>query len=162
MIKKVLIAGLFLGGGYFIIKKLLPTNKLSELDEELLSQDDAIELERQKAIALGKKVQEALRNRNLINSDGTMNENFERTMFLNPTTMFQNMTEEQKQNLRQSLIDNGMPEYGSIQESIANRIRDNVAGIGTGLNVFALQGNNTDNNQNFPMNFSFPNDFSMN
>ena len=37
MIKKVLIAGLFIGGGYFFIKKILPTFKAksSELDLEI-------------------------------------------------------------------------------------------------------------------------------
>ena len=30
MIKKVLVGGIFLVGGYFLIKKLLPTNTSSE------------------------------------------------------------------------------------------------------------------------------------
>jgi hypothetical protein len=39
MIKKVLIAGLFLGGGYYLINKLLPTNKSSEYDLDLKEYD---------------------------------------------------------------------------------------------------------------------------
>ena len=35
MIKKVLIGGIFLVGGYFLIKKLLPTNTSSEYDLDL-------------------------------------------------------------------------------------------------------------------------------
>lgn len=39
MIKKVLIGGIFLVGGYFIIKKLLPTNTSSEYDLDLKEYD---------------------------------------------------------------------------------------------------------------------------
>ena len=35
MVKKVLIGGIFLFGGYYIIKKLLPTNTSSEYDLDL-------------------------------------------------------------------------------------------------------------------------------
>lgn len=35
MIKKVLIAGLFLGGGYFLVKKLLPNFNKSKFDVDL-------------------------------------------------------------------------------------------------------------------------------
>ena len=39
MIKKVLIGGIFLVGGYYIIKKLLPTNTSSEYDLDLKEYD---------------------------------------------------------------------------------------------------------------------------
>lgn len=39
MIKKVLISGIFLVGGYLIIKKLLPTNTSSEYDLDLKEYD---------------------------------------------------------------------------------------------------------------------------
>jgi len=39
MIKKVLVGGIFLVGGYFLIKKLLPTNTSSEYDLELKEYD---------------------------------------------------------------------------------------------------------------------------
>jgi len=39
MIKKVLIGGIFLVGGYYIIKKLLPTNTTSEYDLDLKEYD---------------------------------------------------------------------------------------------------------------------------
>lgn len=39
MIKKVLIGGIFLVGGYYLIKKLLPTNTSSEYDLELKEYD---------------------------------------------------------------------------------------------------------------------------
>ena len=39
MIKKVLVGGIFLVGGYYLIKKLLPTNTSSEYDVDLKEYD---------------------------------------------------------------------------------------------------------------------------
>ena len=55
MIKKVLIAGLFLGGGLYFIKKILPqtSKSLPSNNVEKLSIDEAIE--KKVAIEIGKR-----------------------------------------------------------------------------------------------------------
>jgi len=58
MIKKVLIVGLFLGGGYILIKKILPTftNKSSDLDVDSMSIEERIAEEERKQREIAKKV----------------------------------------------------------------------------------------------------------
>ena len=52
MIKKIVIAGLFLGGGYYLIKKILPKNTFKaeklELDSKK-SADDVFEKEKRES-----------------------------------------------------------------------------------------------------------------
>lgn len=52
MIKKIVIAGLFLGGGYFLIKRILPKNtyKAEKLElESEQSADDVFEKEKRES-----------------------------------------------------------------------------------------------------------------
>jgi hypothetical protein len=62
MIKKVLIAGLFLGGGYLFIKKILPqfVDKSKSFDVDTISIEDRIAEEERKQREVAKKVKEQL------------------------------------------------------------------------------------------------------
>ena len=60
MIKKVLIAGLFLGGGYYLIKKILPNITKKEFQADTMSIEERLAEEERKARELAKKVQEQL------------------------------------------------------------------------------------------------------
>lgn len=72
MVKKIVIAGLFLGGGYFLIKKLLPTfnKKNTDLEVNTMSIEERLALEEKKAREFSRKAAENLRRMG-INPDGT-------------------------------------------------------------------------------------------
>lgn len=104
MIRKLIFATLFIGGGYYFIKKILPNFKKeeNEIDVDSLSIEEAIALARQKDFELSQKIIQALKNRGILNQDGTENKNFMRMHYLDPTKMFDNISEEQKQEIREA------------------------------------------------------------
>lgn len=102
MIRKLIIATLFIGGGYYFIKKILPNYNRKEIDVDSLTIEEAIALARQKDFELSQKVIKALKNRGILNQDGTENKNFMRMHYLDPTKMFDNISEEQKQEIREA------------------------------------------------------------
>ena len=60
MIKKVLIAGLFLGGGYYFIKKILPNITKKEFKEDTMSIEERLAEEERKAKEIAEKVRKTL------------------------------------------------------------------------------------------------------
>ena len=108
MIKKVLIAGLFLGGGYFLIKKLLPTfnKKNTDLGVNTMSIEERIAEEERKNRELGKKVQEQLDKKFGKNADL----NDIKTFMYAPNIDFDNLTPEQIANIKSS-IDSSMSKF---------------------------------------------------
>tara|TARA_R110000787_G_scaffold151977_6_gene265679 strand:+ start:79 stop:438 length:360 start_codon:yes stop_codon:yes gene_type:complete len=63
MIKKVLIAGLFLGGGYFLIKKLLPNFEKEKFKAETTSIEDAIAQAERDMAEAGRIASEGIRKK---------------------------------------------------------------------------------------------------
>ena len=75
MIKKIVIAGLFLGGGYYLIKKILPKNTYKAEKLELDSKQSADEVF-EKAKRESQKKQIELQNRMVLDGlYGLMNRN---------------------------------------------------------------------------------------
>ena len=108
MIKKVLIAGLFIGGGYLFIKKILPnfTRKSTDLDVDTMSIEERLAEEERKARELGKKVKEQL-----IKKFGTADPkklNDIKTYMFAPNINFDNITPEQIESIRNTLNNNSM------------------------------------------------------
>ena len=101
-IKKFLVGAIFLLGGFYFIKKLLPNNDLESFDIDELSIEEAIALARQKDLERAKKVKAQLIKRGILNPDGTENKNFMRMHYLNPDNMFTNLSDEQKQKIREA------------------------------------------------------------
>ena len=101
-IKKFLVGAIFLFGGFYLIKKILPSKDLESFDIDELSVDEAIELARQQDLEKAKKVKGELIKRGILNPDGTENKNFMRMHYLNPDKMFTNLSEEQKQEIREA------------------------------------------------------------
>jgi len=60
MIKKVLIAGLFLGGGYYFINKILPNFTKKEFKADTISIEERLAEEERKAKAIAEKVRKTL------------------------------------------------------------------------------------------------------
>jgi len=60
MIKKVLIAGLFLGGGYYFIKKILPNITKKEFKADTMSIEERLAEEERKAKEIAEKVRKTL------------------------------------------------------------------------------------------------------
>jgi hypothetical protein len=63
MVKKVLIGGIFLVGGYFIIKKLLPSNTSSKYDLDLQEYDIKEFSEPKRVNKLNKPINKIISNR---------------------------------------------------------------------------------------------------
>ena len=108
MVKKVLIAGLFLGGGYYFIKKILPTftRKSTDLDVDTMSIEERLAEEERKARELAKKVQEQL-----IKKFGTADPkklNDIKTYMFAPDINFDNLTPEQKASISNTLKNNSI------------------------------------------------------
>ena len=108
MIKKLIITGLFLGGGYFLIKKLLPTfnKKNTDLGVNTMSIEERIAEEERKNRELGKKVQEQLDKKFGKNADL----NDIKTFMYAPNIDFDNLTPEQIANIKSS-IDSSMSKF---------------------------------------------------
>ena len=60
MIKKVLIAGLCLGGGYYFIKKILPNITKKEFKADTMSIEERLAEEERKAKEIAEKVRKTL------------------------------------------------------------------------------------------------------
>ena len=58
MIKKVLVLGVFLGGGYYFIKKVLPKLTKNTYDLDTLSIDERVALEERKRAEFEKKMRD--------------------------------------------------------------------------------------------------------
>ena len=101
-VKQIILASVFLIGGFYLIKKILPSSKTADIDVDKLSIEEAIALAKQKDFELSQKMIEALKRRGVLNQDGTENKNFMRMHYLNPDTMFSNLSEEQKQEIREA------------------------------------------------------------
>ena len=74
MVKKVLIAGLFLGGGYLFIKKILPNFTKKEFQTDTMSIEERLAEEERKARELEKELADKLR-KTLISKYGTIDAN---------------------------------------------------------------------------------------
>ena len=110
MVKKIFISSLFLIGGIFFIKKILPSlvknNKKSDL--ELLSAEDEINKIKEQNKELGRKVQEQLDKKFGKNADL----NDIKTFMFAPNINFDNLTPEQIENLKNSFKNNKFFENG--------------------------------------------------
>ena len=60
MIKKLIITGLFLGGGYYFIKKILPNFTKKEFQADTMSIEERLAEEERKARELADKVRKTL------------------------------------------------------------------------------------------------------
>ena len=60
MVKKIVIAGLFLGGGYYFIKKILPNFTKKEFQADTMSIEERLAEEERKARELADKVRKTL------------------------------------------------------------------------------------------------------
>ncbi len=108
MLKKIVIAGLFLGGGYYFIKKILPnfTKKNTDLDVDTMSIEERLAEEERKARELAKKVQEQL-----IKKFGTADPNKLKdikTYMFAPDINFDKLTPEQILSIGNTLKNNSM------------------------------------------------------
>lgn len=107
MIKKVLIVGLFLGGGYLFIKKVLPqfVGKSNSLDVDITSVDDAIAEEERKQRELAKKVQEQLKKKFGTTDPKALNRI---QTYYGTGVDFDNLTPEQIESIRNTLKNNSI------------------------------------------------------
>ncbi len=106
MIKKVLIAGLFLGGGYYFIKKILPNITKKEFQADTMSIEERLAEEERKARELAKKVQDQL-----IKKFGTADPNKLKdikTYMFAPDINFDKLTPEQIESIRNTLKNNSI------------------------------------------------------
>jgi len=106
MIKKVLIAGLFLGGGYYFIKKILPNITKKEFQADTMSIEERLAEEERKARELAKKVKDQL-----IKKFGTADPNKLKdikTYMFAPDINFDKLTPEQIESIRNTLKNNSM------------------------------------------------------
>ncbi len=74
MVKKVLIAGLFIGGGLFFIKKILPNFKSNSKELEIKTkdyEDELAEKERRRLRDYNREIESGFRK-----EDGSFNENW--------------------------------------------------------------------------------------
>jgi len=107
MIKKVLIVGLFLGGGYLFIKKVLPqfVGKSNSLDVDTTSVDEAIAEEERKQREVAKKVQEQLKKKFGTTDPKALNRI---QTYYGTGVDFDNLTPEQIESIRNTLKNNSM------------------------------------------------------
>jgi len=106
MIKKVLIAGLFLGGGYYFIKKILPNFTKKEFQADTMSIEERLALEEKQAKELADKVRKTL-----ISKYGTADPNKLKdikTYMFAPDINFDNLTPEQIESIRNTLKNNSI------------------------------------------------------
>lgn len=105
MIKKILIGGLFLGGGYYFIKKILPNFTKKEFQADTMSIEERLALEEKLARERAEKVRQAL-----IKKFGTADPNKLKdikTYMFSANIDFENLTPEQIANIK-NLIDSNM------------------------------------------------------
>jgi len=107
MIKKVLVVGLFLGGGYFLIKKLLPTfmKKSTDLDVDTMTIDERLAEEERKAKEVAKKVQEQLKKKFGTTDPKALNRI---QTYYGKGVDFDNLTPEQIESIRNTLKSNSI------------------------------------------------------
>ena len=106
MIKKVLIAGLFLGGGYYFIKKILPNFTKKEFQADTMSIEERLALEEKQAKELADKVRKTL-----ISKYGTADPNKLKdikTYMFAPDINFDKLTPEQILSIGNTLNNNSM------------------------------------------------------
>jgi len=106
MIKKVLIAGLFLGGGYYFIKKILPNITKKEFQADTMSIEERLAEEERKAREIAEKVRKTL-----ISKFGTDDPNKLKdikTYMFAPNINFDNWTPEQIESIKNTLKNNSM------------------------------------------------------
>lgn len=106
MIKKVLIAGLFLGGGYYFIKKILPNFTKKEFQADTMSIEERLALEEKQAKELADKVRKTL-----ISKYGTADPNKLKdikTYMFAPDINFDNLTPEQIESIKNTLKNNSI------------------------------------------------------
>jgi len=106
MIKKVLIAGLFLGGGYYFIKKILPNFTKKEFQADTMSIEERLALEEKQAKELADKVRKTL-----ISKYGTADPNKLKdikTYMFAPDINFDKLTPEQILSIGNTLKNNSM------------------------------------------------------
>ena len=111
MIKKVLVVGLFLGGGYLFIKKILPSfvGESKSLDADTMSADEIFALKEKERAEFEKKMRDTFQDK-----FGTRNpENYSDTellkkMMFAPDINFDNLTPEQKASISNTLKNNSI------------------------------------------------------
>jgi hypothetical protein len=106
MIKKILIGGLFLGGGYYFIKKILPNFTKKEFQADTMSIEERLALEEKQARELAEKVRKTL-----ISKYGTADPNKLKdikTYMFAPDINFDKLTPEQIESIRNTLKNNSM------------------------------------------------------
>jgi len=106
MIKKILIAGLFLGGGYYFIKKILPNFTKKEFQADTMSIEERLALEEKQAKELADKVRKTL-----ISKYGTADPNKLKdikTYMFAPDINFDKLTPEQILSIGNTLKNNSM------------------------------------------------------
>ena len=108
MIKKVLIVSLFIGGGYYFIKKILPTftKKNTDLDVDTMSIEERLADEERKAKELAEKVRKTLISK--YGTDDPKKLNDIKTYMFAPDINFDNLTPEQIESIRNTLKNNSM------------------------------------------------------
>jgi hypothetical protein len=106
MIKKILIGGLFLGGGYYFIKKILPNFTKKEFQADTMSIEERLALEEKQARELAEKVRKTS-----ISKYGTADPNKLKdikTYMFAPDINFDKLTPEQIESIRNTLKNNSM------------------------------------------------------
>tara|TARA_R110001632_G_scaffold204166_2_gene327607 strand:+ start:300 stop:704 length:405 start_codon:yes stop_codon:yes gene_type:complete len=106
MIKKLIITGLFLGGGYYFIKKILPNFTKKEFQADTMSIEERLAEEERKAREIGEKVRKTL-----ISKFGTDDPNKLKdikTYMFAPNINFDNWTPEQIESMKNTLKNNTM------------------------------------------------------
>ena len=106
MIKKVLIAGLFLGGGYYFIKKILPNFTKKEFQADTMSIEERLALEEKQAKELADKVRKTLISK--FGTDDPNKLNDIKTYMFAPDINFDKLTPEQIESIRNTLKNNSM------------------------------------------------------
>ena len=106
MVKKIVIAGLFLGGGYYFIKKILPNFTKKEFQADTMSIEERLAEEERKARELADKVRKTL-----ISKFGTADPNKLKdikTYMFAPDINFDKLTPEQLLSIGNTLKNNSM------------------------------------------------------
>ena len=106
MIKKVLIAGLFLGGGYYFVKNILPNFTKKEFQADTMSIEERLAEEERKAREIAEKVRQALIKK-VGTADPEKLKDIKTWMFA-PNLDFDNWTPEQIESMKNTLKNNTM------------------------------------------------------
>tara|TARA_Y100000385_G_scaffold226837_1_gene237565 strand:- start:1572 stop:1985 length:414 start_codon:yes stop_codon:yes gene_type:complete len=111
MIKKVLVVGLFLGGGYLFIKKILPSlvGKSKSLDIDTMSADEIFAQKEKERAEFEKKMRDTFQDKfGTRNPENYSDSELLKKMMFAPDINFDNLTPEQIASISNTLKNNSI------------------------------------------------------